>query len=247
MKKYDKAAKCIKCGYGGIEDEYFHETLNGLYVKPEDAPKSAKTPEHIARTCKNCGYSWDEKPLDKPLFDAEYKRCWPTKKEAQEWMDSIADNVAPAIGIPAEMLKSHLSDDPGGIKATCEMAKANIINTVSKDELDEISNRIKPHNPVFEVRDVVTHNDSACIKTECKVAYITVDGEKACLENKDGCQDCLQPIESLPLIRKGPKVITLEKVQGTGIAIYAGGVQTGFIEIDGEKGYTITATEEDAP
>ena len=53
--------------------------------------------------------------------------------------------------------------------------------------------------------------------------------------------------DSCTLIRKGPKVITLEKVQGTGIAIYAGGVQAGFIEIDGEKGYTITATEEDAP
>ena len=71
MKTYDKAGTCIKCGYGGIEDVHCDEVVHDLklpYAKLYRSFNQGKDlediPEHIARTCKNCGYSWNEKPLD---------------------------------------------------------------------------------------------------------------------------------------------------------------------------------------
>ena len=73
MKTYDKAGTCIKCGYGGIADVHqdaesqaFCNAANALARNIGDQPAPREPiPEHIARMCKNCGYSWDEKPLDK--------------------------------------------------------------------------------------------------------------------------------------------------------------------------------------
>ena len=120
MKTYDKADTCIKCGYGGIEDVHqdaesqascdivnnFNKGM-GRTITPLEP-----LPERIARTCKNCGYSWNEKPLPPhdPAYkyikvrtfkeDVKYKRCWPNKEEIRKWMDGLADAIAPAVGIP---------------------------------------------------------------------------------------------------------------------------------------------------
>ena len=72
MKQYDKGGTCIKCGYSGIEDVHMDEVsqayadaLNRIHrtIFSVGNPNQP-CPEHIARTCKNCGYSWREKPLD---------------------------------------------------------------------------------------------------------------------------------------------------------------------------------------
>ena len=120
MKKYDPEATCVKCGCANVQDVFSDaesqascnmannfNKMAGRHITPRE-PR----PEHIERTCNNCGYSWDEMPMDKPLFDAEYKRCWPNKEEIQKYMDNLADVAAPALGIPAEMLKSRMVDDP---------------------------------------------------------------------------------------------------------------------------------------
>ncbi len=74
MKKYDKDATCRKCGHGGIED--LHEDaesqhncnlVNNIGRALGETPREP-IPERIARTCKNCGYLWDEAPLNG--FDA---------------------------------------------------------------------------------------------------------------------------------------------------------------------------------
>ncbi len=74
MKTYDKDGTCIKCGYGGIEDvhqdavsEAYAKALTGFdraFVRGAVTIPRKPIPEHIFRTCKNCGYSWREKPLD---------------------------------------------------------------------------------------------------------------------------------------------------------------------------------------
>lgn len=211
MEKYDGARICEKCGYGGIEDEYREADQVGFYIGT--IPEHAKIPERIARTCKNCGYSWDEKPLDKPLFDAEYKRCWPTKEEIQKWMDTMADIVAPAVGIPAEMLKSRMADDPGGIKATCEMAKPG--GEGYKLKAEDIPDCIKKVGIIFalkiEVRDVVETCSRLCnIKRECTV--IGIRDEEARMHEESGLCSCVRPISDLTLIRKGLRVHTFEGV-----------------------------------
>jgi hypothetical protein len=61
MKKYNPDGKCIKCGSGEIEDEYHARLTRGKWINP---PPEAFIPEHIARTCKHCGYQWKEAPLD---------------------------------------------------------------------------------------------------------------------------------------------------------------------------------------
>lgn len=268
MKKYDKGATCYKCGYGGIEDMHrdkesqaFCNLSNNLaraggsLANPRD-PR----PEHINRICRNCGHSWDERPLDsvdhsvseaireaidrsnpfKPareaaksgsledrFKDVKYKRCWPTKEETQKWMDALADIIAPAVGLPAEMLKRPFPpNDPGGVKATCEMAKTD--------------------KPVIKVSDVVT---STCDKfgylSQCEV--LKIGNTLARLGKCDGICSCSNlEIASFHLIRKGPKVRTLKGMKGTDVAIYVSGVQVNCMGINSDKTYTITATEEDA-
>lgn len=62
MNKYNKEASCPKCGCTGINNQYLSKS--SLYgVRPVDE-KYIDLPDYIKRTCFNCGYSWDELPLD---------------------------------------------------------------------------------------------------------------------------------------------------------------------------------------
>jgi predicted nucleic-acid-binding Zn-ribbon protein len=61
MKKYDPEGKCIKCGGGEIEDEWQDEiTVPKIGLFAHASPHA----ERILRTCKNCGYGWQEGPLN---------------------------------------------------------------------------------------------------------------------------------------------------------------------------------------
>ena len=265
MKKYDKNGTCTKCGYGGIADvhkdaesqAYCNMVNNFAKMGSILAVPREPIPEHIARTCKNCGYSWREKPMDVPLFSAEYKRCWPNKEEIRKWMDDLADVVAPAVGLPAEMLKSRkpndpawaivnepgstskaikeaiaksactVSDDPGGIRATCEAAE--------------------PDNPIIEMGDEIKLNGPVrefLANTVCDVEHVCKDG-----------RILVKPRHSIyiekgayTLIRKGPKVHTFKHVgvyrHGNGAMIKVEGA--GHLVGHDNLTVTITATEESA-
>ena len=115
MKKYDKDATCCKCGVGDIEDVYWaahiydhSDPYCALYRSFNQGEFPEDKPERIARTCKNCGYQWDESPMDVkgvyPKFDAA-DMGFPDGKE------HVSHNLDAA--------------DIGGVKATCEMAKAD--------------------------------------------------------------------------------------------------------------------------
>lgn len=68
MKKYNPDETCCKCGSGEIEDEYDE----GSIPRQTGFVHIPGRPEHIDRTCKNCGYLWEEAPLDS--FDPEKAR-----------------------------------------------------------------------------------------------------------------------------------------------------------------------------
>jgi len=61
MKQYNPDAKCPKCGNGVTNDKYREKER---CATPDDITDVTVTLEHIERTCLNCGYSWDELPLD---------------------------------------------------------------------------------------------------------------------------------------------------------------------------------------
>lgn len=65
MKKYNSGAACIKCGCRKINDVHQKKYLKGLYLATP--PAAAWVPEHINRTCNNCGFSWNEEPLNKEV------------------------------------------------------------------------------------------------------------------------------------------------------------------------------------
>jgi len=148
MKKYDKDAKCYKCGYGGIEDMHRDEESQAFCNLANNMARAGGSldnprdphPEHINRICRNCGHSWDERPQDsvdhsvseaiREVIDRSnpFKPAGEAAKSESlaEWMDALADMIAPAVGMPAEMLKRPFPpNDPGGVKATCEMAKTD--------------------------------------------------------------------------------------------------------------------------
>jgi len=85
MKKYDKDATCCKCGSGEIEDTHRKAYKHGDNPLYENLTRSFGNelpephPEHIARTCSNCGFIWDKAPLDKP---SKWEKM--RKKEAQD-------------------------------------------------------------------------------------------------------------------------------------------------------------------
>lgn len=76
MKKYDKDATCCKCGGGDIEDVHQDELLRKYPIPTyqfiaDNYEKLKSMPEFIQRTCKNCGYEWDEGPMDGLKSDIE--------------------------------------------------------------------------------------------------------------------------------------------------------------------------------
>jgi hypothetical protein len=139
MKPYDKDAKCPKCGHGNIKDEHWDAVnyddtppgvLDLMTFGNNGVPPSNK-PERIWRECQNCKFHWPESPLDSAGLD---------KDEDEDSLDSIKCNLirsnkimAAARGMTAEQAVAYLlngqkrdempSEDLGGIKKTCEMAK----------------------------------------------------------------------------------------------------------------------------
>jgi len=233
MKTYDNAGTCIKCGYGGIEDEHF-EGFN-----PDEQLIKIKTQrihERIERTCKNCGYSWDEKPLDdeaecsfnmyvEAFVQQISKATGETREEILKKFESgtpiFPDGVEgkgelkhdwsyESKGIVDDMksLVGSFPVDPGGIKTTCDGAKPGKPMTE-----EEIQARMKEFakkldSPLFEVGD---ETQSACgNKGECKVIGLSGEGMYS-LQSIDSpwCSCCnndpgeMPDMSSLILVRKG--------------------------------------------
>lgn len=153
-------------------------------------------------------------------------------------------------------------NDPGGVKATCDMAKCDMEAwnrsssgfAFNSDPLDGFKWSPewdkKPCPTSDALREAIakvndqdgTDNPDGYKHAECY--YDARRNERS--DSANGMSHKHDEVDYPDNIRKGPKVITLEGVTGTAIAIYASGVQTGCISIDGDKTYTITATEEDA-
>ena len=253
MKKYDKDATCIKCG-GGIEDKYqiertqdmadFMTAIDGIRGGPLCQPR----PEHIQRTCKNCGYSWSEKPLHASGFDAfvdvftEHimKATGMTKEELLKRYERKADKV---VGVSLDVTKDGI-----------EIGTPLIHICKTKKTLDKLAERMSPKPDKIEVGDVVK---AACLRRdECEViGSIKGEGFAALHSKHDALCACkMRPLSDLDLIRKGPKVHVFE-----GIKVKAGEARD-FIQlpfmmkvnkivvttpIETGKNYTMTLTEED--
>jgi len=56
MDNYSLRGICDKCGAGEAESKY---------IPPENIFKGGYKPEHMKRTCQNCGFIWQELPKDK--------------------------------------------------------------------------------------------------------------------------------------------------------------------------------------
>ena len=257
MKKYDKNGTCIKCGYGGIADvhkqKWFPSKKDQTTVATCGIELKSR-PEHISRTCKNCGYSWRERPLDGiELPDVRGSFPGDEIEEALAGCDDPDDDdiklapgwdrVAAALGITNKALLNFFNrnkpndparaivDEPGSTSEAIKEAMAKQVGHLEK--LD---------SPVFEVGDILTVGEG----DECEHEVLACPTDHLwCVSGYDHLFNKANLHDHFSLIRKGPKVITLEKVRGTDVAIYASGVQTGVIEIDGDKTYTITATEEE--
>ena len=58
MKAYKKGSACVKCEERGASSLFVNDSV----ICPIDC--KLYTNLYIRRTCKNCGYTWKEKPLD---------------------------------------------------------------------------------------------------------------------------------------------------------------------------------------
>ena len=69
MNRYNADERCPKCGCTGIKNEYkVKGTKEQVIYFSEGYPQlgiSIAEQDHIKRTCLNCGYYWEELPLDK--------------------------------------------------------------------------------------------------------------------------------------------------------------------------------------
>ena len=67
MDRYNPDGKCIKCGSGEIYNEHREVFIPSEQVKAIAVfidRKAENIPERIVRTCKHCGFTWDEATLD---------------------------------------------------------------------------------------------------------------------------------------------------------------------------------------
>lgn len=62
MKSFDPNAKCPKCSCTIIRTRYVPDRQPKDIVSMDP---DQERQEHINRTCKCCGYSWNEAPLDR--------------------------------------------------------------------------------------------------------------------------------------------------------------------------------------
>ena len=72
MEPYNPDAKCPKCGCTGIKNKFhakgswksiptMYDTKNGVWTAYTQIPVIQ---DYITRECFNCGYTWEEAPLD---------------------------------------------------------------------------------------------------------------------------------------------------------------------------------------
>jgi len=237
MKTYDKDGTCIKCGYGGIED--VHWKARTIPAKARELDRTLKNtkdiPEHIVRTCKNCGYSWQEKPLD-------YEESCSFNK----FVDAFIKHTSEATGMTRdELLKKWKSpDDPDSIKA----------KTGKPMTEDEIKAKMKEFEKkldclIFDVGDEITIQGIGPGR-DGKVIHDVVgivDGE---IHAKPRTVAYADP-NTCTLLRKGPKVHTFKgmgivegnQLHGDDIGSIFDGTGIYALSNNG-KIYTITATEE---
>ena len=69
IEVYTSQRRCIKCNTLGTNDKY--NPIKGF---------GSTTLEIIRRECINCGYTWDELPLDHPLATSLHKMQYPANK-----------------------------------------------------------------------------------------------------------------------------------------------------------------------
>jgi hypothetical protein len=60
MNTYNRDTPCLKCWETNASSEY----ESALYLCDLDMLGKELRPEVIRRTCRNCGYVWDEKPIE---------------------------------------------------------------------------------------------------------------------------------------------------------------------------------------
>jgi hypothetical protein len=217
MKKYNPDETCCKCGSGEIEDEYQIRQTKGIWISP---PPEAWVPEHIARTCKNCGYLWQEAPLDS--FDPEKAR------EAQK--------VREKVGHAPRKLKSEDLPD-------C-LSRAGIIDEADTPEADEALESIMA-NSAIEVGDVV-YDSFGNIATVIGILVSEEKGLVAGLQmEKDFPPFRTTPFDNLTLIRKGPKV-HIKEVKGRYVTVFDNrGIQVDNLDFDEDTILNITVTKKE--
>lgn len=64
IRKFNKKAGCRKCGGKDIYDKFCTAGEKAYSAMGHTRPTHYY--EQIHRTCRNCGYEWEERPLDSP-------------------------------------------------------------------------------------------------------------------------------------------------------------------------------------
>lgn len=269
MKKYNRTRTCEKCGYGGIEDVHKKRyEADGSMKKMGEAFgfDTSPTPEHIARTCKNCGYSWQEKPVAKKEHNHVedlfvYVRTHkPLLKDILPGRISTLTERTPVKqyymvhrkdgGKPPE--KMHDSLFEAHMEAKRLAGKYSGVEFFIVASVDVV----KTEAPVIEVGDVVENKAcSFCMREpgiEC--AILKIKDKEVRLGRLDDCCACWDNIPALAIIRKGPEVHTFKDVAIEVIGTHRGRPAIGPNERDGfylalagnGKTYDLTLTERKA-
>lgn len=221
MKKYDNNAKCKKCGHGGIDDEHIRYSparLAWADYPTKEKVKFTEIHEHILRTCRNCGYSWRESPVDKPIKIMEcehakscdtcrplntatkYHGMKPCEAEHQKYVDDFIRRNTVVTPIKVNIVRDKTLDDMHGDKTIREHLKS----------LD---------TPVIEVGDVVVMDEEVIDDKGEHGLVVAIDNTTAgkafkpiIIQWNDNSVGRWRP-QDLTLVRKGPKVHVFEGVE----------------------------------
>jgi len=64
MKPFNPKATCAKCGYADVATEF--QPAGSLRLKPNTQYLEEVRVAVLERTCRRCGYAWDEAALKEP-------------------------------------------------------------------------------------------------------------------------------------------------------------------------------------
>jgi len=67
MNTYSHDRPCPKCGQGDIRNHFYAKGEETRIFINSLRPKEYAPEDTIQRICRNCSFSWDEKPLDVPI------------------------------------------------------------------------------------------------------------------------------------------------------------------------------------